>query len=87
MPDDNKKGSPKLPFLRNDGELLLAEHRVLAVELLDTAGGIDDLLLAGVERVAFGANFDVQVLGHGRAGLESVAARAGHFDFFDSMRR
>jgi len=54
---------------------------VLLTETLDTAGGINDLLLAGVERVAFGADFDVQGLGVCGAGLEVVAAAAGDVDF------
>src|SRR5438477_9898295 len=54
---------------------------VLAAETLDAAGGVDDPLLAGEERVAIGADFDVIVLARGRAGLvDGVAAHAGDLD-------
>ena len=48
---------------------------VLLVELVNTAAGVDQLLLAGVERVALGANLDGDVLAGG-AGLDDVAAGA-----------
>ena len=48
-----------------------------ALEALDAAAGVDQLLLARVERVALGAELDVQV-GLGRAGVELVPARAVH---------
>ena len=47
-----------------------------AIEAVHTAAGIDQLLLAGVERVALRADFHVD-LGLGGAGLDDVAARAG----------
>ena len=50
---------------------------VALVEAVDASGGIDQLLLAGKERVASGTNFDVQVTFLGRASLESLAARTG----------
>jgi len=53
---------------------------VLATELVDPATGINDLLLARVERVACRANFDQQVLTQRRAGGEFVAATTGHLD-------
>ena len=54
---------------------------VLLAEALDAAGGVDDLLLAGVEGVAGRAHFDVVLgLAHGRARHEGVAARAGDAD-------
>jgi hypothetical protein len=56
---------------------------VLAAELLDAARGVHDLLCAGVERVTFGTDFDVQFrFAHGGAGLEFVAAAACHCDLF-----
>src|SRR5215212_7052821 len=54
---------------------------VLLAEALDTAGRIDDLLFAGVERMTGRAHFDVQWLDAGRAGLELVAAAASDLDF------
>ena len=50
---------------------------VLAVELIHTAAGVDELLLAGVERVAAGADLDGDVLLRG-AGLVDGAARAAN---------
>src|SRR5439155_628770 len=46
---------------------------VLALEALDPAGGIDELLLAREERMARRADLDVD-LGHGGAGLDDVTA-------------
>ena len=46
-------------------------------ELLNATGGVHDLLLAGVERMALGADFDVEIAASGGAGLELVAATAG----------
>ena len=54
---------------------------VFLAEAIDTTSGIDDLLLARVEGVALGADFDVQRLGAGRAGLEVIATAAVHVDF------
>ncbi len=54
---------------------------VALAELLNAAGGVEDLLLAGVERVAGRADFDVQVASERRARLEAVPAAAGDGDF------
>ena len=48
---------------------------VLLVELINAAAGIDELLLAGVERMALGADFNEDVL-LGAAGLDDRAAGA-----------
>ena len=48
---------------------------VLLVELVNTAAGVDQLLLAGVEGVALGADFHGDVL-LGGAGLDDSAASA-----------
>ena len=48
----------------------------LLVELGNAAAGIDQLLLTSVERMALGANFDVD-LGLGGTSLNDVAACAG----------
>ena len=53
---------------------------VALVELVGAAAGIQGLLLAGVERVALGAGFDLEVVAHGRAGLELVPAGASDVD-------
>ena len=49
---------------------------VLLIELINTAAGINELLLAGVEGMALAANFDTD-LGTGRTGLDHIAAGAG----------
>jgi len=50
---------------------------VLFGEALDAAGGVNQLLFAGEEGVAIGADFDVEALAfNGRASLEIVAAGA-----------
>ena len=48
---------------------------VLLVELVNAAAGVDQLLLAGVEGVALGADFHGDVL-LGGAGLDDSAASA-----------
>src|SRR5215471_6963032 len=55
---------------------------VFLAKLLDPAGAVDDLLAAGVERMASGADLDVQVLAERRARLEGTPARAGDGDLF-----
>ena len=53
---------------------------IALVEAIDASGGIDQLLLAGKERVASGTNFNVQVTFLGGASFEGLAARAGDGD-------
>src|SRR6266508_1583259 len=48
-----------------------------ALEPLHASAGVHELLLARVERVALGADLDVEIA-LGRARLEGVPARAGH---------
>ena len=52
---------------------LLAGLGKTALEALDAATGIDQLLLAGVERMALAANFDVD-LRLGVTGVDHIAA-------------
>jgi hypothetical protein len=60
----------------------LGAGSVLVIEFLDTAGGIHDLLCAGVERVALGTHFDVQCrFAQCGAGAELVAAAASDCNF------
>src|SRR5271165_7180510 len=54
---------------------------VLAAETLDAAGGVHQLLLAGEEWVAGGADFHADVALVGRTGHKCVAARAMHAHF------
>ena len=50
---------------------------IALVEAIDASCGIDQLLLAGKERVASRTNFNVQVTFLSGASLERLAARAG----------
>src|SRR5262245_36126671 len=53
---------------------------IALVEAIDASRGVDQLLFAGKERVASGADFDVQIALLGRARLERLAASAGNCD-------
>jgi hypothetical protein len=54
---------------------------VLFRETFDAAGGVNELLLAGEEGVAIGADFDIQLVAlNGRTSGEIVAAGAVHRD-------
>src|SRR5262245_12480143 len=59
-----------------------AGRGVLLAELVDAPRGIDDLLLAGIERMAVRAHLDLQIVPERRARLERVATRAGDGDLF-----
>src|SRR5215472_7423153 len=61
--------------------LLLDRLLVLATIALHASSGIHQLLLAGKERVAVGADFQADVAFVSRAGHEHIAARAVHADF------
>src|SRR6478735_5112500 len=50
---------------------------VLLAEFVDAARRVDDFLLAGVERVAARADFDLQIVSQSRARLERIPACAG----------
>lgn len=76
-----------LPELRLNARLLFCRSfggfdfgggiGVFLGEAFDAAGGVDELLLAGEERVAIGADFDVEAVAFdGRASLEIIAAGA-----------
>lgn len=49
---------------------------VALLEAVNASGSVDELLLSGKERMAGGANFDVDVLSGGRAGLDHASACA-----------
>lgn len=55
---------------------------VLLAELVDAATGIDGLLLAGEERVAVRAHFDLQIVAQRRARQELVPTAAGDVGVF-----
>ena len=50
-------------------------HAVALLEAIDAPAGVDELLLAGVEGMALGSDFDFQLALDG-AGLESLTAGA-----------
>ena len=76
-----KKGRRSAPFGRFAvGRAGLAG--VLLTEFVDAAAGVDDLLLARIERMAVRADFDLQIVPKGRARVEGVPAAAGHRDLF-----
>lgn len=57
-----------------------ASATVLAAELVDTPGGVYNLLFARVEGVASGTDFDVYVPPQGGAGSKLVTAAARDLD-------
>ena len=54
---------------------------VFSVETVDTSTGVNELLLAGVERVTLGANFNLDVL-FGRTSLNNCTTRASDSSLF-----
>jgi len=65
-------------FRKNEALVRLFVQTVPLVEPLDASRSIDDFLFAGVERMASGANFNLQVFRRG-FGLDHIAARAMDF--------
>lgn len=57
--------------------LSVVGNTVLLVELIDTATNLASLLSSGIERMALGANFDVDAF-LGRSGYEGVTTVAGN---------
>jgi hypothetical protein len=53
---------------------------VLLAEFFHASGGVHDLLLAGIERVAGGTDFHVQRFDHRGTRSERIPATAGHRD-------
>jgi hypothetical protein len=80
--EDNEKGAPQRPFAGIPDRNGQPSAGVLLAELVDAAAGVDDLLLARIERMAVRADFDLQVVTEGRARMEGVPAAAGHRDLF-----
>ena len=67
--------SPESSLARRSGSVLLAE-------LVDAAGGVEDFLLARVERMAVSTDFHLEIVSQSRARLERIPAGAGNTDFF-----
>jgi hypothetical protein len=59
----------------------IALAAVLTAEFIDPTSGINNLLFAGVERMAGRTDFYMQVIGQRRARGEIVATAAGDFNF------
>ena len=62
--------------------LRCAGRSVFLAELVHASCRIQHFLFAGIERMALGANFDVQRFEHGRAGFEFVATATCDINFF-----
>ncbi len=74
-----KRRSQLNAFRKQTHSRSIVSHAVFPAEFVHTPGGINNFLLACVERVAGGANIDVQfILFQGRAGDKLVSATAGH---------
>ncbi len=56
-------------------------HTVLAAELVDPSGRINDFLGAGIKRVTGRTDVDMQFVSQRRLGLKLIAAAADNFDF------
>jgi hypothetical protein len=69
-------------FREAKGSSARGSRGVLLAEFVDATGRVDDFLLARIEGMAVGANFDLQVMTQGRLRLEGIAAGTGHGDFF-----
>ena len=67
-------GVPSAVRMMFSFSLLAGLVGITALEALDTAAGIDQLLLAGVERMALAANFDMD-LRLGVAGMDCRTRR------------
>ncbi len=59
------------------GGLFGAFAPVFFQEAFHPAGSVHQFKLAGVEGMAFGTNFNMQLAGDGGAGLKDIAARTG----------
>src|SRR6266446_6591149 len=72
---------------RGSGRLVLRAFLrntlVASLKALDPARGVDELLLAGEERVALAADLETQI-GARRSGAEGLPARADHDNFLIS---
>ena len=55
---------------------------IFSTELVYAPSGVEELLFTGVEGVARGADFNVQIFAQSGSGLECVATAAGDCDLF-----
>lgn len=70
-----KRGAAR-PISKDANEAEKSAPSVLASELVNTTGSVDDLLLACIEWMASGANFNLQIFAKRRLGFEGIAATA-----------
>src|SRR5688500_7730673 len=87
MKAQRKRGAWGAPREGQHGKLRSCARRgplagVLLAEFVDATAGVDDLLLARIERMAVRAHLDLQVVAQRRARVEGVATAAGHRDLF-----
>src|SRR5262249_53397595 len=73
--------SSAAPTFKRERRSVRGRFRVTLAEFVDAPAAVDDLLLAGIERMAGRADFDVEVLAEGRARREFVAAATDDFYF------
>lgn len=59
-----------------------ARGRVFLAEFVHASCGVHDFLLTRIERMAVGADFNLQVMPERRAGFECIAAGASDRDLF-----
>lgn len=77
-----QKGALKGAFCLREIGLLAAKNPKTLLEAVDTAAGIQHLLLAGVERVALRTHIQANVFSQCGASFNYVTTAAGRFDFF-----
>jgi hypothetical protein len=76
-----KKGSLTAAFWWQKRNLGSGAFAVLLAEAFNTTSGINNLLLAGIKRMAGRTNFNVKRLAIGGAGRKNIATAAGDIDF------
>ena len=62
------------------GSAGLLAHTVLTAKFIDAPGRINDLLFAGIERMTYRADIDVQLIRQCRLRLKFVAAATNNLD-------
>ena len=78
--DSGSRGNTQSVTRRLQTQRLVLAHPILATELVDATAGVNDLLLAGVERVTGGANLYKKVLTKRGARRKFVATTTGDLD-------
>ena len=84
-----KKGSEIRPLIIKAARLFLCyqlllgrrKHAETLVKTFNASAGVDNLLLASIERMACRANIDLKIVAESRTGFKLVTARALDFDY------